>query len=85
MKYLLQLTILTLTSVAAAQSTKGVVAPTLEQSEEIERYNNQSENLSSEKSETSLPVEKDRYEPVKRGIEETPVNIRDAQDFPNNI
>ena len=85
MKYLLQLTILTLTSVAAAQSTKGVVVPTLEQSEEIERYNNQSENLSSEKSETSLPVEKDRYEPVKRGIEETPVNIRDAQDFPNNI
>ena len=85
MKYLVLLTILTLTSVAAAQSTKGVVVPTSGQGDEVERYDNQPEDLSSEKSETSLPVEKDRYEPVKKGIEETPVNIRDAQDFPNNI
>ena len=85
MKYLLQLTILTLTSVAVAQSTTGVVVPTLELGDEVERYDNQPEDLSSEKSETSPPVEKDRYEPVKKGIEETPVNIRDAQDFPNNI
>ncbi len=85
MKYLLLLTILTLTSVAAAQSSKGVVVPTSEQGDEVERYDNQPEDLSSEKSETSLPDETDRYEPVKKGIEETPVNIRDAQDFPNNI
>ena len=85
MKYLLQLMILTLTADAIAQSTSGVAFPASEQSEEVERYDNQPENLSSEKSETSLPVEKDRYEPVKKGIEETPVNIRDAQDFPNNI
>ena len=64
---------------------KGVVVPTSEQGDEVERYDNQPEVLSSEKSETSLPVDKDRYEPVKKGIEETPVNIRDAQDFPNNI
>ena len=85
MKYLLQLAILTLTSVALAQSPAGAVVPTLEQGDEVERYDNQPENLSSEKSETPLSVEKDRYEPVKKGIEETPVNIRDAQDFPNNI
>ena len=85
MKYLLQLTILTLTAFAVAQSTAVVAVPTSEQSDEVERYDNQPEDLSSEKSETSLPVEKDRYEPVKKGIEETPVNIRDAQDFPNNI
>ena len=85
MKYLLQLTILTLTSVSVAQSPAGAVVPASEQSDEVERYDNQSEDLSSEKSETSLSVEKDRYEPIKKGIEETPVNIRDAQDFPNNI
>ena len=85
MKYLLQLTILTLTAFSVAQSTAVVAVPTSEQSDEVERYDNQPEDLSSEKSETSLPDETDRYEPVKKGIEETPVNIRDAQDFPNNI
>ena len=38
-----------------------------------------------EENKSSKPETQGRYQPINKGIEETPVNIRDAQDFPNNI
>tara|TARA_S200000501_G_C20610478_1_gene650071 strand:- start:64 stop:321 length:258 start_codon:yes stop_codon:yes gene_type:complete len=44
-----------------------------------------SKNILVEENKSSKPETQGRYQPINKGIEETPVNIRDAQDFPNNI
>ena len=35
--------------------------------------------------ETSQSADSKRFEPLKKGLEETPLDVRDQQDFPNNI
>tara|TARA_E500000331_G_C16979893_1_gene593050 strand:- start:50 stop:307 length:258 start_codon:yes stop_codon:yes gene_type:complete len=44
-----------------------------------------SKHILIEENKSSKPETQGRYQPINKGIEETPVNIRDAQDFPNNI
>ncbi|RPG91005.1 MAG: hypothetical protein CBD08_004020 [Cellvibrionales bacterium TMED148] len=85
MKYVFALLLLVVIAEVQAQREIDVAPPNGSQGALSQEADKSSTDIPYEKNKSSKSENEDDYQPIKKGIEETPVNIRDAQDFPNNI
>ena len=85
MKNFFALMLVVVTTAAEAQGELDEAPLDGSQSEYGKKPDEMSKDIFIEENKSSKSETQGRYQPIKKGIEETPVNIRDAQDFPNNI
>ena len=85
MKNLFALILVVVTTAAEAQRELDGAPPDESQSDPDKKPDEMSKDIFVEENKSSKSETQGRYQPINEGIEETPVNIRDAQDFPNNI
>ena len=85
MKNFFALMLVLVTTAAEAQRELDGAPPDGSQSDPGKKPDEMSKDIFVEENKSSKSETQGRYQPINEGIEETPVNIRDAQDFPNNI
>ena len=85
MKNFFALMLVLVTTAAEAQRELDGAPPDGSQSDPGKKPDEMSKDIFVEENKSSKSEIQGSYQPINKGIEETPVNIRDAQDFPNNI
>ena len=84
MKHFFALILLLVTAASEAQSEIDALPEDGSQDNSTRGKIGKSSDLLDREAKISEQESEDGYQPIKR-IDETPVNVRDAQNFPNNI